>query len=248
VTGVIRGKNIYRSIVSMAGGEAHIAGIVNDGGVGYRDLDVEPNAGGAYQPVQANIGYIQGATVQITSADPNTTNAGVTIGRLDLNGERLANSIPNYPSYPGRNAIALAVNRTTLVDIGELLLRNYESYPVQLADNWHSIRIGTLDFAEADTRETTYGSVIIQYGQAGDGVLAIQHIRGALAGPSRFVLRSDRGLLKVDLGSVAVTGGTLGAYITGDVAEIANDSHPDIRKLCATGCRGLRLGSAASHK
>src|SRR3546814_1629348 len=68
-TGVVSGRNIYRCIVAMAGGEAKIAGIVQDGPVGYRDFDAEPNREGAYQPVIAHIGFIQGSVVQIRSEE-----------------------------------------------------------------------------------------------------------------------------------------------------------------------------------
>ncbi|WP_204348779.1 hypothetical protein, partial [Klebsiella pneumoniae] len=65
VTGIVRGKNVYRCIVALAGGDATIAGIVQEGAVGYRDLDVEPNTGGAYQPVRVDIGFLRGSVVQI---------------------------------------------------------------------------------------------------------------------------------------------------------------------------------------
>src|SRR3546814_11044327 len=70
VTGVVSGRNIYRCIVAMAGGEAKIAGIVQDGPVGYRDFDAEPNREGAYQPVIAHIGFIKGSVVQLNSDQP----------------------------------------------------------------------------------------------------------------------------------------------------------------------------------
>src|SRR3546814_10892582 len=88
-TGVVSGRNIYRCIVAMAGGEAKIAGIVQDGPVGYRDFDAEPNREGAYQPVIAHIGFIQGSVVQITSDDPNVINEDIRIDRLDLDGSRI---------------------------------------------------------------------------------------------------------------------------------------------------------------
>ena len=89
VTGVVSGRNIYRCIVAMAGGDAKIAGIVQDGPVGYRDFDAEPNNGGAYQPVTAQIGFIRGSVVQITSDDPKIINADFRIDRVDLGGRRI---------------------------------------------------------------------------------------------------------------------------------------------------------------
>ena len=241
VTGIVRGKNIYRCIVAMAGGEARIAGVLQDGAVGYRDLDIEPNLGGAYQPVQAIVGFVQGSTVQVTSADEEITNAGVTIGTLDLDGDRIANSRPNYPVHPGRNAFALALNNIDTVKIGTLRLRNYDGHPVQLGARWKSISIDTLDFAQSDTVDRTYKTIVFQYGDAGEGVLSIRRIVGQLAGPDRFVLRSDRGLLKVDVGSAAITGGNFGAFISGRVREITSSGRSRAG-LCPLGCKDMQFG------
>src|SRR3546814_17203853 len=104
----------------MAGGESKIAGIVQDGPVGYRDCDAEPNREGAYQPVIAHIGFIQGSVVQITSDDPNVINEDIRIDRLDLDANRIANSTPNHPHPPGINAIALRINRVASFDITDM--------------------------------------------------------------------------------------------------------------------------------
>lgn len=234
-TGIVRGDNVLRCIVAMAGGEARIAGIVQEGPVGYRTFDAEPNAGGAYQPVEAEIGFIRGSTVQMTSDDPETMNGRIAIGVLELDGDRLANSTPGHPSYPGRNAIALAINRTRAVEIGSLSVRRYPSYPVQLGERWQSVRIGRLAFEDADTVEETYKSIVLQHGAAGDGVLEIGEIAGRLAGPDRFALRSDRGRLRVAIGYADVRGGLFGAYLDGQVKRFAGGSSRD-----CIGCEGLR--------
>src|SRR3546814_2412189 len=82
---------------------------------------------GAYQPVIAHIGFIQGSVVQITSDDPNVINEDIRIDRLDLDGSRIANSTPNHPHHPGINAIALSINRVASVDIREMRVENYPS-------------------------------------------------------------------------------------------------------------------------
>lgn len=217
VTGVISGRNIFRCIVAMAGGDARIAGIVQDGPIGYRDFDAEPNSGGAYQPVTAHVGFVRGSVVQITSDDPQVVNFDVVIDHLDLDGRRIANSVPAYRSHAGANAIALSINRVTSVRIDELSVRNYPSYPIALFDRWRSIRIGTLEYRNSNTVETTYKTIVLQHGRAGEGVLAIDRIVGRLADPSRMVLRADRGSLHVEVGQMDDPGGIPGLYLSGRI-------------------------------
>jgi hypothetical protein len=242
VTGVISGKNIFRCIVAMAGGEANIEGIVQLGPVGYRTFDAEPNAEDAYQPVVAKIGFIQGAMVQVTSDNLNTLNKKISIGLLDLDGGRISNTSPAYPSYAGRNAIALSVNRTEVLEIGRLVLRNYDGYPVQLSDRWGQIRIGILEFYNSNTVDRTYKTIVLQRGAAGNGILSIDQIKGVLAGPDRFAIRSDVGFLKVDLGRVEVAGGAFGAYLTGRVGKIVQIGGLSHRETCV-GCEDLSVGT-----
>lgn len=217
VTGVVSGRNIYRCIVAMAGGDAKIAGIVQDGPVGYRDFDAEPNGEGLYQPVTAQIGFIRGSVVQITSADPKVINAEISIDRLDLDGNRIANSTPKYPNGSAANSIALSVNRVASVRIGELNIQNYPSFPVVLGDRWQSVRVGTLSFRNSNTVETTYKTIVLQHGIPGNGVLAIDRIAGRLADPSRMVLRADDGMLKVDIGKMETSGGPRGIRLSGRI-------------------------------
>src|SRR3546814_19483416 len=81
-------------------------------------------------------------------------------------------------------------------------VENYPSYPVALFDRWRSVRIGKLDFRNSNTVETTYKTIVLQHGKAGEGVLTIDRVAGRLADPSRMVLRSDEGMLKVDVGQL----------------------------------------------
>src|SRR3546814_8700448 len=73
-------------------------------------------------------------------------------------------------------------------------VENYPSYPVALFDRWRSVRIGKLDFRNSNTVETTYKTIVLQHGRAGEGVLTIDRVAGRLADPSRMVLRSDEGM------------------------------------------------------
>lgn len=227
VTGIISGSNIYRCIVAMVGGDATIAGIVQEGGVGYRDFDVEPNKGGAYQPVAARVGFIRGSTVQITSDDPEVINLRVSIDRLDLDGSRIANSKPSFYRHGGANVVALGISRIDQVRIRALEVRNYQSFPIALVDRWRAIDIDSFSFRNVDTTENTYKSVIIQLGKAGKGVLRIGAIEGRLADPSRMLLRSDIGLLQVDVRQLRVTGGKVGYSVVGRVGNRKSSGNLD---------------------
>src|SRR3546814_4579792 len=76
-------------------------------------------------------------------------------------------------------------------------VENYPSYPFALFDRWRSVRIGKLDFRNGNTVETTYKTIVLQHGKPGEGVLTIDRVAGRLADPSRMVLRSDAGMVKV---------------------------------------------------
>src|SRR3546814_10204611 len=74
----------------------------------------------------------------------------------------------NHPHHPGINAIALSINRVASVDIREMRVENYPSYPVALFDRWRSVRLGKLDFRNSNTVETTYKTNVLQHGRAGE--------------------------------------------------------------------------------
>src|SRR3546814_18360489 len=97
----------------------------------------------------------------------------------------------NHPHHPGINAIALSINRVASVDIREMRVENYPSYPVALFDRWRSVRIGKLDFRNSNTVETTYKTIVLQHGRAGEGVLTIDRVAGRLADPSRKIGRAS---------------------------------------------------------
>src|SRR3546814_2228550 len=92
---------------------------------------------------------VQTCALPISSDDPNVINEDIRIDRLDLDGSRIANSTPNHPHHPGINAIALSINRVASVDIREMRVENYPSYPVALFDRWRSVRIGKLEIRKS---------------------------------------------------------------------------------------------------
>lgn len=242
--GVVRGANILRCIVAMAGGDATIEGIVQEGGVGYRCFDPEPNAGAGYQPVSARVGFVRGSTVQITSAAVGNINAYVSIDEADLDGDLLEDSTPGYTGYPGANAIALAINRTNTVRIGKLTIRNYDSYPVSLADLWKSVQIGSMEFSGCGAVEAVFKSIVVQQGAAGNGVLKVDHVTGILASSAHMIFRSDTGLLKIDVGSVDTDGGKFGARLTGHVGTMNMDLGGGGGEICFTICEDMHVGAA----
>jgi len=55
---------------------------------------------------------------------------------------------------------------------------------------------------------------------AGEGLLTIDRIVGRLADSSRMVLRSDEGLLKVEIGQMETSGGARGVYLSGRIGGV----------------------------
>lgn len=233
--GVVRGSNIYRCIVALVGAECRIEGIIQEGPVGFRDLDVEPNSeSGTYQAVEADIGFVTGSQVSIISADMDVINKSVRIGTLDVDGSRLANTSAPYPRYQGVGAIALALMNCDTTSIGEMRLRNYESYPVHMTLNWRELSIGSLDFANCGAADNTLKAIFVQRALDQDrnelpppegAVLRIGKVTGrlessALALPGsagRRLVASFSGRIRVEIGSAKVSNGMIASGVTGRI-------------------------------
>ena len=233
--GVVRGRNIFRCIVALVGAECRIEGIIQEGPVGFRDLDVEPNdASGTYQAVEADIGYVTGSQVSIISGDVDLVNKSVRIGTLDLDGSRLANSSAPYPSYQGGGAIALTLSNCDTTSITEMRLRNYPGYPVLMTSKWRELSIGSLDFANCGAADSTLKGIFVQRARDRDNnelpppegaVLRIGKVTGKLESSNdawpgsagRRLVASFNGQIRVEIGSAKVSNGMIASGVTGRI-------------------------------
>lgn len=205
----VSGTNIYRCLVALVGGECNIGSIINDGPVGYREFDAEPNTGGNYQPVVSRIGFIYGGCSQITSADVAIQNSRIEIGTYEANWGLVQATTPAYPSAPGATAWGLSIAYCKSVRIGLLKMRDYTSYPINLGDGWDAIRIDVLDFFNCNQTENTFKSIVVQQGTAGAGVLDIGYVKGTTEAADRMVFRANAGPLKVNVGGGNLTATSL---------------------------------------
>lgn len=242
VTGVVTGDNVLRCVVAQAGGDATIKGIIQINGCGYKTYDAEPNAEASYQPVTARIGFIRGGSVQLTSAGGGNINGHIRIGVADLDGDKLVDSTPAYGGWPGLNDTGLSVSSTDTLEVGALKVRNYDSYPVSLGVSWKAINIGIFDFANCETVGSVFKSMVVQQGTAGAGVLNIGSITGTLSANDRFILRSDAGHLKVNVGSINASGGLFGARLTGTVGQMTLDCGGGGGNICVNSCENMTFG------
>lgn len=269
--GVVSGRNIYRCIVALVGAEARIEGIIQKGAVGFRDLDVEPNdAAGTYQAVEADIGFLVGSQVSVISADSGVINKSVGIGRLDLDGSRLANSSVPYPSHQGSGAIALALRNCDMLSIGEMRLRNYASFPVHMTSKWRELSIGSLDFAECGAVDRVFKAIFVQR-DLDDGnhelsppegaVLRIGKVTGELkssdgdirgGSAGRRLVASYGGKITVEIGSAKIKNGMIATGVKGRInvggewdfgdgyGEVAIDNSSDLV------ISGMKIANAAT--
>src|SRR3546814_18427274 len=82
------------------------------------------------------------------------------------------------------------------------------------------MRIGKLEYLKRITFKKIYTTIGLQHGSAGEGVVTVVRVAGRLADPSRMVLRSDEGMLKVDVGRMDTSGGPRGVYLTGRIGGV----------------------------
>lgn len=221
----VSGTNVFRCLVALVGGGCDVGAIINDGPVGYREFDVEPNIGGAYQPVSTWIGYIRGGCSQITSDDVAIKNNRVEIGTYEADWNLIAATTPAYTSPPGANGFGLNVGYCRSVKIGLLKLKDYKSFPVNLHGGWDSFRIDTLHVENCNQTENTYKSIFVQQGTAGRGLLEIGYMTGVLTAADRIFFRANAGELRVKVSGGAVTASNLAVNATLDASDLYVDAN-----------------------
>jgi hypothetical protein len=215
----VSGTNVYRNLLTVAGGEIRIGAIINAGPVGYRDFDVEPNDSPDFQPADLQIGYAKVGSCQITSASAYVRANAVRIGIFDADLDRLQSTKPAYPSEPGPGAFALGIARTENVQMGHFKARNYNLYPLSLGIDWRIVDIGMFDVADCSLTDTTYNAMIVQHGSAVGGLVRIGTLK-CDASPTQFLARvQDEGLLKIEVQNVELLTCMLGTSLTGRFAN-----------------------------
>ena len=220
----VSGHNVFRNLVSITGGRVSIGEIRNAGPVGYRDLDVEPNAEGRYQPPEVVVGKAVVGSLEVTSDDPKTRSLSVKIGDVDGDGRRIQPTTPPYPRAPGRNGYALGLSRVARVDIARAKLRHYASYAVNLGPDHGDIRFGDLDIAHCGFDERTFNSAIAKRGSPPGGRLILDRVQCLHPDNSKWLIHSDQPGMPVTIGGGAIIGGLLAVNCIVDARLLAIDA------------------------
>lgn len=215
----ISGDNVFRNLLTMTGGQLHVGALINRGPVGYRDFDVEPNIGGAYTPVALKIDYAQVGSCQITSDDPDTISRSVIIGEFDADLSRVQATSTPYPGAPGDGAYALSIGQVRNVNIGYFKARGYNVYPVNLVEKWSRARFDTFDVANCSLTENVHNAMILQQGNAHDGVVSIGTLILDAAPDKRLAAVTGSGALKIEVDSIGLMKALPGSHITGRIAN-----------------------------
>ena len=245
IDGVI-GNNVLRCIFASAGGQGEVGFIRATGGVGYRDVDLEPNDSddNDYQPCNWKIGHVFGSRVQIVSADLTIQNEYARFGTLDLSGARIINSSPSYVGHGGSTDFAIAVDDCQNFHADYIKIRNYVGVPIKLGKKIGKFGFGTLDFASVGTSETTYKSVILHLGTDATAIVTGDLVRGTLVSNSNFIFRSDQSTLNIDIKRIEVTGGLFGARLTGRVGTMTLDCGNASGEIIFNSCNNMEIGKS----
>jgi hypothetical protein len=221
----ISGTNVYRNLLSVVGGPMVVGSVIHDGPVGYRDVDLEPNAGGTYQPSSLSLSYFYGGTIQCASGDPDLINDNLSVDTaiFDLTMAAQATTPPFYAA-PGAGSWAIQVQAIHNVTIGQMEVRNYDYPPILLADKWDHVRIDNLTFDNIGQTEAIFKCVVLQYGTAGDGLIEIGKATGTLNSKNKLFIRAQTGTLNFSLGSGDITGGIFGAQLRGNINQLNIDA------------------------
>jgi hypothetical protein len=160
----VDGDNIYRSIVSITGGNGVSINNVLGNRAGYRNIDFEPNAG-SQQIENCYIGYVRGGMIQCASDSASVRNGVIHIDRADLDSSFMPNPTPAPPyATVGGPDIAIILSRFDYLKIGSLKMNNYNTLGI-IISTIGAEQKGRLviDYLEADNIATvtpTYQTVI----------------------------------------------------------------------------------------
>jgi hypothetical protein len=215
--GTVSGTNVFRNLVTCVGGQMSGEAIVHDGPVGYRDFDVEPNAGTSL-PGDFRVKYVKAGIVQVASGEPTLASV-VDIGTLDCDLNRIAGTTPAYRLPPGVNGQALIVTYAQYLHIGYLKCRNYNYVPVtsSTASIKSNVLIDVADFSNCCITEAVYNSLFADQGSGGISRLEIGNLIATLFSTSKMCFNGNGMVVRVRSG--IVSGGLLAASIPGGQYE-----------------------------
>ena len=217
--GKVSGTNVFRNLLSVAGGEVTGDAVIHDGPVGYRDFDVEPNSGGTYQPSTLILNYVYAGIIQVTSDDSALINDCVDIKVLDLDFNRIAATTPAYTSPPGVNAQAIIVLYVRYFHVGYLKIRNYNYIPVtsSTASLKSNIYIDLADISNSNLTEVVFKSLFADQGTGGIEYLEIGNLICTLSANTKNVFNGNGMIVRVRRGRVS--GGILAVSVPGSQFE-----------------------------
>lgn len=147
----VDGTNIYRSVVSITGGVRIRIDSIIGSKVGYRHLDIEPNAHGSQPPDGIEIGYVRGADIQIVG-DASTPVGSVDIKYADLDNSLVANSSPGYPFFPRSTGFAAIVANVRDLHFGHLRTRGFPKQAIHCPRAAHKSAL-RIDVLNADAEQ-----------------------------------------------------------------------------------------------
>lgn len=217
--GTVSGTNVYRNLLTVAGGEVTGDSVIHDGPVGYRDIDVEPNPGGTYQPSTLSLRYAKVGIIQITSGDTALINDSVDIGVLDCDFNRIANSTPTFGAGLLPNAQAVQCQYVRRFHIGYFKARNYNYNPFVSSTSTikSNVFIDVADFANCAVTDVVYNSLFADQGTGGIAYLEIGRLVATLFSTTKMVFNGNGMTVRVKSGSVS--GGLLSSSMPNCVYE-----------------------------
>lgn len=245
----VSGTNVFRNLVSSVGAKISGKRIIHDGPVGYRDFDVEPNAGSNYS-TDFRVDYVEAGCVQFASNEPTLSNSG-TIGTLDLDFTRVAATTPAYRTPPGVNAQGMVITYAHYLKIGYLKTRNYNYAPItsNTATIKSNIYVDEYDFGNCSVTETTFKSLVADQGSGGIAYLEVGRLTGTLFDNTKLCFNGNG--MRVRVRSGDVTGGLLAVAVpNSDFENITLDvgsSTGNILESCSSSTiKNLTLANASS--
>lgn len=215
----ISGSNVIRNLLSVVGGHVYGKAVINNGPVGYKDIDVEPNPGGIYQPSVLKLDFVRAGIFNVVSADTALENESVIIGHLDLDQTRVLPTTPVYAFGPDSSPQGLSISYCKYFKCGYLKMRNYNYIPVTFGASSLKCHVffDVVDIANCCKTETTYKALFADLGAGGCGSLTINVLNATLFSTAKRCFTGAGWKVRVRSGTVS--GGALANTVPGGVFE-----------------------------